>query len=235
MANASDISIGLMHEVTKTACKAGFETSDFTALAQSGSKLKKILAYLRDEADIVAKAVDKAAEIVIEKTTRLLKEVGKVILSATGEKKTSQSFLGDRYYYRAPELDNCLPEVQSAGKGGTFKVHQLEKEMTFREIAAAILGIDETSDLDLIAKALIENGHTVTLTQIESLIDRTHASEKTELLTNGYGNFFFVQDKNGSVSVVDISRLGDRRWFVYVYRLGSAHRWRIEFRFFSRN
>lgn len=179
--------------------------------------------------------VKEGSEVVIEKTVRLLKEVGKVILSATAEKETKKSFIGDRYYYRAPELDSWLPKLQPDGKEGEFTVHQLEKQLNFREIAAAILGLDETSDLDLLAKALIENGHTVVPSQIESLIERTDAGENTGLRTDGWGNFFFVHNKEGGVSVVFVYRYDDRQWYVVVRRFDYDHRWGAEARFFSRN
>lgn len=235
MANTSDISIGLMHEVAKTGTSAGWESKDFSAIADSKRLMKKLLAVVRDEAEIIVKTVGEASEVVIEKTVRLLREVGKVVLPATAEKETKKSFIGDRYYYRAAELDRWLSKVQPAGKEGLSTIHQLEKQMTFREIAAAILGLDETSDLDLLASALIKNGHTVVLSQIESLIERTDADEATGLLTNGWGNFFFVVNKDGSVSVVRVYRDDVRQWYVLVHRFGSDARWGVVSRFFSRN
>ena len=174
------------------------------------------------------------AEVVIEKTTRLLKEISKVILPATTEKKTKDCFKGDRYYFCDNDLDSLLPKVQSTGKAGQFTANQLEKELNFKEVAQAILGVDEAPLNDL-AKGIIEKGHTVVLPQIESLIERTDAGEATGLLTNGYGNFFFVQNSEGGVSVVYVFRHDGRLWCVYVYHFGCDGRWYVEFRFFSRN
>ncbi|MBX4209541.1 hypothetical protein KW799_02540, partial [Candidatus Parcubacteria bacterium] len=103
------------------------------------------------------------------------------------------------------------------------------------KVAAAVLGIDESSNLDLLAKALIGNGHTVSLAQIELLIEQVEMGEEAQLRTDGYANFFFVEDKNGSVSVVDVRRYDRGRWNVRVHRLGYGIRWGVAFRFFSRN
>ena len=57
MATASDISVGLSHEVAITCTKVGWEPTDFAALAHSTAKAKKVLAFLRGQAEIVAAEV----------------------------------------------------------------------------------------------------------------------------------------------------------------------------------
>ncbi len=52
MATSSDISVGLAHELILTACKAGFEPKDFTALAQSEEKLRQVLCFARGHAEL---------------------------------------------------------------------------------------------------------------------------------------------------------------------------------------
>ena len=179
--------------------------------------------------------ITEGAEVIIEKTARLLKIIGEFVFPATAEKATADCFTNTkRYYYRDSDLDRWLPKNQRAGVEGSVTAYQLEKELTFKEIAQAFLGIDE-ANLDDIAKALIAGGHTVVLTQIETLIERTEAGEKTELLTNGYGNFFFVEDNKGRVSVVRVRRYDVRQWCVGVGGLDDVDRWRVVHRFFSRN
>ncbi|MEK7607339.1 MAG: hypothetical protein AAB484_00200 [Patescibacteria group bacterium] len=170
----------------------------------------------------------------VSEKTRLLLEITKVTIPVTTEKKTKDCFLGDRYCYRDSDLDNLLAKVQPTGMAGQFTVHQLEKELNFKEVAQAILGVDEAPLNDL-AKGIIEKGHTVVLPQIESLIERTDTGENTGLRTDGYANFFFVINKEGGVSVVNVPRYGGRRWNVYVYHFGNGLRWDVEHRFFSRN
>ncbi len=52
MATASDISVGLVHELAITGCKVGWEPKDFTALAQSEEKMRQVLAIVRGNAAI---------------------------------------------------------------------------------------------------------------------------------------------------------------------------------------
>jgi hypothetical protein len=60
MATSSDVSVGLAHELTITATKAGWEPRDFAALAHSEDKAREILAYLRGLSEIkqVTHAID---------------------------------------------------------------------------------------------------------------------------------------------------------------------------------
>jgi hypothetical protein len=53
MATASDISVGLAHELVITGCKAGLEPADFAALAKSEEKMKQVLAFVRGLAEII--------------------------------------------------------------------------------------------------------------------------------------------------------------------------------------
>jgi len=52
MATPSDISVGLVHELTITATKAGWEPKDFADLAHSEEKLRRILPFVRGFAKI---------------------------------------------------------------------------------------------------------------------------------------------------------------------------------------
>jgi hypothetical protein len=52
MATPSDISVGLVHELTITATKVGWEPKDFADLAHSEEKLRRILPFVRGFAEI---------------------------------------------------------------------------------------------------------------------------------------------------------------------------------------
>lgn len=52
MPTSSNISIGLAHEFILTACKAGFKPKDFTVLAQSEEKLRRVLCFVRGHAEV---------------------------------------------------------------------------------------------------------------------------------------------------------------------------------------
>lgn len=115
------------------------------------------------------------------------------------------------FHHRDSYLDNWLPrEQKETGIKGEMK--SLDKEMTFQEIYTEF------------------NPPIISLVDIENMIGK----EDANLNTNGYANFFFVNDKDGNVSVVYAYRF-DRQWNVYVYRLDYGHRWDAERRFFLSN
>jgi hypothetical protein len=54
--NASEFGCGAGHQLAITAAKAGWELEDFSTLQKSEKKCRKVLQFLRGEADIVLKA-----------------------------------------------------------------------------------------------------------------------------------------------------------------------------------
>jgi hypothetical protein len=233
MNDSFTLSVGQAHEVEKALARNDW-TPALLKKATKGDFFAQVRLVLEGKAEIVKSTVEKATVTVIQKEIDLLKLVKEVILSATTEKEISKSFpIGPRYYHRDADINRWLSKVQPAGMEGKLSVWQLEKELTFKEMAQALLGVDEESITNL-SKALIANGHTVVPSQIEAFIERAEAGEKTGLNTDGWANFFLVEDKNGGVSVVGVVRL-DGQWDVDVYRLGYAYRWGVGRRFFSRN
>jgi len=180
------------------------------------------------------KAKREGAKVVTPQRTNLLRKITEVTLLATTKKKTSDCFLGSRYYYRDPDLDNWLPKMEPSGKEGQLTIYQLEKELSFKGVAQAILGVDEAS-LNNLAKGFIDRGHVVVLPQIELLIERTDAGENTGLRTDGRINFFFVENEEGGVSVISVCLYDDKRFSVCIYRLNDGRLWSVMMsQFFSR-
>ena len=91
-----------------------------------------------------------------------------------------------------------------------------------------------TGDIKTLAEELKRRGCVTTLTVIGSLIERQEAGEDIDLNTNGYANFFFVEDNGGGVSVVYADRR-DGQWDVDVYRFDYDRVWNAGHRFFFRN
>jgi len=152
-------------------------------------------------------------------------------------KKTSKCLTGKHWAYRDGDIDRWLPAGQPAQAAGQVGVYQLQNPQgtTFREMAAAALKVGPGTSLDLLAKALKEQGHTFTLPAIEQLIERQESGEDVGLRTDGYANFFFVEDSDGSVSVLCVYRVG-RRWYGDVRRLDDVDfRWGAEDRLVLRN
>jgi hypothetical protein len=76
----------------------------------------------------------------------------------------------------------------------------------------------------------------MTLTQAEEMVEATERGEKTDMRTNGYSNFFFVETGNedNPVSVAVVYR-DDSRWRALVSRLDYGSRWDADFRLLVRN
>jgi len=141
----------------------------------------------------------------------------KTIKLSALEKLTKDCFKD--FYYRDEDFDNLLPKKQPKQSGG-ISIIQLERQMTFLEMAQEYLG---TTDVEEIKK------HTLTLPMIEKLIK----DHEDELATSGWGNFFFVKSNDGvSVGSVD---LDERDWDAGVFTLGNDYRWDADNRLLVRN
>jgi len=146
--------------------------------------------------------------------------------NAIARKHVSKCFTGKRWAYRNCDIDNWLPNTQEEQAAGKVGVYQLQNPQgtTFREMAAAVLKVGSGTSLDLLAKALFEQGHVLTLSAVEQLVDRQEGGEDVGLRTDGYANFAFVEDANGSASVLYVRCFGDG-WHAYVRRLGRGGGW----------
>jgi hypothetical protein len=72
--------------------------------------------------------------------------------------------------------------------------------------------------------------------QIEREIERVEAGEKTSLAKDGNITFFFIENYDGSVSVVSVCWSSiSSRWYVYVNRFDDVVRWGPGARVVSRN
>ncbi len=188
---------------------------------------EKLAAALASALCPLATPTAKPPTLVLVKTTPLGEVAGK---------KTSKCLTGKRWAYRDSDIDRWLPAQQPAQAACQVGVYQLQNSQgtTFREMAAAALKIGSGTSLDLLAKALKENNLTFTLQAIEQLVERQEGGEDVGLLTNGWANFAFVEDSDGSVSVLYVNRLGGR-WFGIVDRLDRDDGWFAEYRLLLRN
>jgi hypothetical protein len=216
---------GQVHQLVNSLEAAGFSADHITKFGQLGEGLQQIIAYLDGKAEIVLKKVE---EIIVT----ILSFVKTVSFPEIAGKKTGKCFICKIFGYRDNDLDNWLPKNQPNQPEGKFSVQQLAKGSTFKKVVESFLGV--TGDINFLAKTLKEQNHTTTLPVVESLIERQESGEDVGLLTNGWGNFFFVEDKDGSVSVVNARRFGGQ-WSVRVCRLAYVCEWRGGARFFFRN
>ncbi len=91
------------------------------------------------------------------------------------------------------------------------------KDWTLSEVGEKVLGIDSGGSVKSMGKALIENGHTMTLVQAENMmVKSTRRRAKTGMRVDTHPNFFFVETRSENEPVS----------LAYMYRLES--RWRVE-------
>lgn len=157
-------------------------------------------------------------------------------LGAMTSEKTAKCFVGKRYAGRDPDFDNWLSKTQPSTEPCVIKTLGFEKDWVFIEAVHAIPDAPQTDDVVELGNWLIENGYTMTPQQAENMVEKTEANEKTEMRTDGYANFFFVEtgDPNNPVSVGYVHRDG-RAWNARVRSLGYGYRWNADRRLLIRN
>ena len=192
-----------------------------------------------------AKAVTKKVEIVVKTVATNLAAISEGYMKAlvTGISipevaacKVADCFTDTAIYaYRDSDLDQWLSADIPATEGGRAINFQLVKEgMTFKKMTQVVLGLPESRITEL-GRSLYQSGKTWSLRQVDETIVRYERGEKTlNLRDDGFANFFFVHDENGSVFVVYADRVNGR-WSVRVYRLDGGDVWFAEYRLFLRN
>lgn len=196
-------------------------------LTDNPSFLGQVLDFVRGRAEIVIKKME---EKVIIPTLTLTKSIA---TNPVVTKKTADCFTNrKRYTYRDSDLDNWLPKNQKEQMGANFLVQELNQQATFLQAVQEYLGMQ--GDVATLSQQLKIRNCITTLPTIESLIGQQEIGGDVGLRTDGYTNFFFVEDKDGSVSVVFALRFGGR-WDVRVFRLDFGLLWIVGCRFFFRN
>lgn len=165
--------------------------------------------------------------LALHKTVELGDVAGKKTRACMSDKKV--------WSYRDSDIDSWLPSDQPTQLAGVIGVYQLQKEgTTFREMAASVLKVALDTPIAELAKLLKERGHTTTAAAVEEMVKRQEAGEDMGLRTDGWANFAFVENADGSVSVLYVDR-DVRRWRANVLRLSYVPRWYAENRVLVRN
>lgn len=172
-----------------------------------------------------------AARKGLAKAPKLFSAASTYALGAVAGTKTKKCFAGKLWYYRDSDFDNWLPADQPNAEASAITVLTPMKDWTFAEAAVSILNVSPDTPVATLGMLLKERGHTMTLAQAEAMVNFTERSAKTGLRTDGYANFFFVENKDGSVSVADVRRRVDgRHWRAGVGELADCYRWRADIR-----
>ena len=116
-------------------------------------------------------------------------------LGAVKAKKIKKCFTGPSWWKkgRDSDFDNWISADQPEMPACAIMTLGFSQEWTFMKAAANVLGIGVNSDIVLLGNLLIEHGYTMTLVQTEEMVEKTKNNEKTEMSTDGYGNFFFTE------------------------------------------
>lgn len=193
---------------------------------ESGDQLEANLeAFL---ADIKAAAIRRSA-----KAPKLFSSASTYALGTVVGKKTKKCCTGKLWYYRDGDFDNWLPGDQPNTDSGTVTVLTPMKDWTFAEAAVSVLNVSPDTPVAILGKLLKERGFTMTLTQLEAIVEATERGNATGLRTDGWGNFAFVEtgNENNPVSVASMLRNDDARpWFAYVNGLSNDYRWGADYR-----
>jgi hypothetical protein len=137
-----------------------------------------------------------------------------------------------KFAHRDSDLDKWLPVTLTNLADGNPVHMQVKEGETFADMA---MRHTSTATPEEASNALIEQGKCFSLLQIEAMVNRHEAGDKSGgLLENDYANFFFVEGANGAVFVVDVGRCDDG-WRVFVRRFGFDGRWDAGGRSFFRN
>lgn len=131
----------------------------------------------------------------------------------TAKAKATKDCFKD-FYYRDSYLNKWLPKEQPA-REGEVTVLSLDKEMTFLEMAEHFLGTKDPAEI---------KKYTLTLPMVEKLVENAEANG---LRIDGWGNFFFVENADGSVSVANVNRNASQ-WNVNVNELADSYRWHAD-------
>lgn len=157
-------------------------------------------------------------------------------LAGAKPKKAKDCFTGKFWGYRDGDIDGWLPKEQTANADDLVGVYQLQnpKGTTFLEMARATVQAAPGTFTEEIVARLKGRGLTLTLPEVEALVERQEGGDDVGLRTDGYANLAFVEDANSSVSALYFYQ-NDRRWYTHVNRLGRDGRWSAGDRLLLRN
>ncbi len=161
----------------------------------------------------------------------------RIMQTALGELpaiKTGKCLRSRIWAYRDGDFDSWLPKEQVGQPACNVTAYQLAKPMIFAEMAAAVLGVPAATPVAELGKMLKERGLTLTLSQIDKLVEMREGGTDVGIRSDGYANFAFMENADGSVSVAFFDR-GVRGWYGCARPLSVDFRWGADSRLLVRN
>ena len=148
-------------------------------------------------------------------------------LPKVASRRTEDCFCTEQYAYRAGDLDRFrfLPEDQPEADACVVTTLVPSQKESFAEWATALPGSCASAEIPALEKCLRERRYLLTLAQAERMVDITErylqVFWKRE---NGWNIYFFVENRDLSVSVMHIFRYGVRNMRVLnTLHLGNSH------------
>lgn len=139
-------------------------------------------------------------------------------LGATREKSTKRCFTGKLFMPRRDEdLDLMLPLVQPRTDVCTVTVLAPMHEGSYPEWTAMLFRISPKSSIEGLAMHLAKREYLMTLRQVEKIVGIHENTASVGMSTDGSGNFFFVKNAGGTISVGVLCR-GRHDWSVSLHR-----------------
>ncbi len=151
------------------------------------------------------------------RTQSLFAPVGTTELPKLPSKPTDQCFSGPQYGLRSINLNRWLLSHQPETLGCVVTALTPTRVVTEAEWVAALLGVPVDTPMKLTTELLKERNHTMSLVQVEGMVERTQQGLRTGMPTDGWSSFFFVENKKDGVELTGI------------YRDESKMRWCLRF------
>ncbi len=158
-------------------------------------------------------------------------------LGAVAGKKTIDCFSGTPFSRRRdPNITRWLPRNQSDAGACTIATAASSGDATYMEWTAAFLGVPANTSLGIIYGHLKERHHILTLPQLEKMAQSAWPDSNASMVDDGWSNFGFVENTDGSISVVDLQRDGSRSWWKnYIYNFDYPVDWTPSVRYLIPN
>lgn len=184
----------------------------------------------------------------LAKRKPLLTVIATTNLDAVKGKKTTQCFRGgDSLVDRSSSCFSDFAILLSTDQSDTGECIIAACEITsddlrFAEAVQVLSGVKQTINIACLGRSLIANGYTVTLPQIEKVIEYTAHGKETGLRKGNIGYFFFVETGNeeNPVSICSVSSSlhhdlpTDRFWYADLEEIYDRP-WKPFYRFFIRS
>lgn len=217
MANASDVSVGLAHELVIRLTNAGAEVIDISSLSRNEGLCRKVIELIRGNAEIVAvKLLESLGIVAITAATTSFVAKEKFVRDTSRNAKVKISYLGDNFKAWFLNGDGKTEDPESVQ---TLRYHKLRQSSVDGPIIAELGG-----------RELAET----TLSEMFSLMEKQGKGEDGVLLNNGYANIFYIKDSAGVLRAVYVG-WGGGGWGVNARSVEGPGRWNAGCQVFSRN